>query len=68
VSALSPDIVMLPVGDDLIIDVQKAIDAITKLSPDYVVPMCYEDAMSIDTSEFVNTIKSKFPSTEVLLF
>jgi L-ascorbate metabolism protein UlaG (beta-lactamase superfamily) len=68
VSALSPDIVMLPVGDDLIMEVQKVTDAITKLSPDYVVPMCYEDAMSIDTSEFVNTIKSKFPSTEVLLF
>lgn len=68
VAALSPDIVMLPVGDDLIMEVQKVTDAITKLSPDYVVPMCYEDAMSIDTSEFVNTIKSKFPSTEVLLF
>jgi hypothetical protein len=49
-------------------DIQKATDVITKLLPDYVVPMCYDDEMNIGTSEFVNAIKSKIPSVEVLFF
>jgi L-ascorbate metabolism protein UlaG (beta-lactamase superfamily) len=66
--SLSPDIVMLPLGDEQLISIQKAEEAITKLSPDYVIPMCYDDATNINISGFVDRIKSECPSTEVLFF
>jgi L-ascorbate metabolism protein UlaG (beta-lactamase superfamily) len=65
---LSPDIIMLPIGNEQLISVQKAEDVITKLAPDYFIPMCYGDTNDVDILEFVNSIKSKFPSLEILLF
>lgn len=64
---LSPDVIMLPVGEDQLLSIDKAADTLTKLSPDYIIPMCYDDAKDTDTSEFVKSIKSKLPTTEVLL-
>jgi len=68
IGGLSPNLVMLPIGNDQLISVQKAADLLAKLSPDYVIPMCYDDSTDIDASEFVNAIHSKLPSAEVLLF
>ncbi|TQD28208.1 MBL fold metallo-hydrolase [Methanolobus vulcani] len=64
---LSPDVIMLTVGDEQLYSIDKAVDILTKLSPDYVIPMCYDGAKDIETSEFVKSIKSKLPTTEVLL-
>nr|WP_321497191.1 MBL fold metallo-hydrolase [uncultured Methanolobus sp.] len=61
----SPDVLVLPV-DCLITDVQKALDSVVKFSPDYVIPMSYSDVNNTEASEFLDAIRSKLPSTEVL--
>ncbi|WP_340820232.1 MBL fold metallo-hydrolase [Methanolobus sp. WCC4] len=65
---ISVDIVLLPVINDAM-DVEAAVDAVSLIGPDVVIPMGYEQNESSveDINTFVTMVTEKSPSTRVVL-
>ena len=69
-SPLSPDLVVLPIGGGQVMDFKKAGDAAATLDPGYILPVCYgsDSGGNEYPTGFVDIVKEKIPSAEVLLF
>ncbi|MBP1910059.1 MBL fold metallo-hydrolase [Methanolobus bombayensis] len=62
---LSPDVLMLPVGDH-VMDIEKAANAVSMFGSVYVIPMFY-GLDSTGCPMFTNIVREKNPSAEVIL-